>query len=280
MEYCNIFEGVWVYDEAARPLYGEEDCPYIYDQLNFDASAVLEMLRGKRMMFVGDSVNHGQFFSMVCLLHRIIPLHAKSFQSNGSLSVFKAKDYNASIEFYWAPFLVESNSDNAVAHRIGERVILPWSIDFHARHWKGSHIIVFNTYLWWMNGASLKILRGEFEGDREVMEMVREDAYELALRSMVEWVEENMDPHNSRVFFTTMSPTHWRSREWGGDPNGNCFNQTTPIEDPTYWGEDSSKSMMRVVAEALSSTTVPITILNITQLSEYRKDAHPQIYKK
>uniref|UniRef100_A0A6V7QVK4 Trichome birefringence-like C-terminal domain-containing protein n=1 Tax=Ananas comosus var. bracteatus TaxID=296719 RepID=A0A6V7QVK4_ANACO len=122
--------------------------------------------------------------------------------------------------------------------------------------------------------------RGEFEGDREVMEMVREDAYELALRSMVEWVEENVDPHNSRVFFTTMSPTHWRSREWGGDPNGTAFNQTTPIEDPTYWGEDSSKSMMRVVAEALSSTTVPITILNITQLSEYRKDAHPQIYKK
>uniref|UniRef100_A0A6V7QVF0 Uncharacterized protein n=1 Tax=Ananas comosus var. bracteatus TaxID=296719 RepID=A0A6V7QVF0_ANACO len=140
MEYCNIFEGVWVYDEAARPLYGEEDCPYIYDQLkcqaygrpdrgyqhwrwqprgcslpSFDASAVLEMLRGKRMTFVGDSVNHGQFSSMVCLLHRIIPWHAKSFQSNGSLSVFKAKDYNASIEFYWAPFLVESNSDNAVA---------------------------------------------------------------------------------------------------------------------------------------------------------------------
>lgn len=34
---CNIFEGGWVYDAAARPLYGEEDCPYIYDQLKCQA---------------------------------------------------------------------------------------------------------------------------------------------------------------------------------------------------------------------------------------------------
>lgn len=32
-EGCNVFEGRWVYDEEARPLYQEEDCPYIQPQL-------------------------------------------------------------------------------------------------------------------------------------------------------------------------------------------------------------------------------------------------------
>jgi hypothetical protein len=30
---CDISKGEWVYDEAARPLYSEEECPYIQPQL-------------------------------------------------------------------------------------------------------------------------------------------------------------------------------------------------------------------------------------------------------
>jgi len=71
-----------------------------------------------------------------------------------------------------------------------------------------------------------------------------------------------------------------RSKEWGGEPGGNCFNETTPIEDPTYWGGGSRKTTMRVLKQVLSRSKIPFTVLNITQLSEYRKDAHTAIYKK
>ncbi|ONK77114.1 uncharacterized protein A4U43_C02F3240 [Asparagus officinalis] len=304
-EECDIFEGRWVYDEDNRPLYEEEECPYIQPQLTcqahgrpetgyqrwrwqphgcslprFNASQMLEMLRGKRMMFVGDSLNRGQYVSMVCLLHRIIPESAKSLETVDSLTVFRAKDYNASIEFYWAPFLVESNSDNAVVHRITDRIVRARSINKHAQYWKGADILVFNTYLWWMTGSKMKILKGSFGGDmKDIIEMETEDAYRLALRRMVKWVEKNMDPQNTRVFFASMSPAHASSKEWGGEPDGNCYNETTPIQDPTYWGS-ASKSMMQVLKEVLSKSRVPISLLNITQLSEYRKDAHTSIYKK
>ncbi|OAY83531.1 Protein trichome birefringence-like 33 [Ananas comosus] len=303
---CNVFEGKWVYDEAARPLYQEEECPYIQPQLtcqehgrperryqhwrwqphgcslpSFNATFMLEKLRGKRMMFVGDSLNRGQFVSMVCLLHRIIPEDAKSIETNGSLTVFKAKEYNASIEFYWAPFLVESNSDDAVVHRISDRIVRAGSINKHARHWRGVDLLVFNTYLWWMTGSRMKILRGSFEGDmKNITEMETENAYGLSLRRVVRWVDKNVDPQKTRVFFVTMSPTHTRSQEWGGDPDGNCYNETTPITDPTYWGGSSNKGIMQVIKKVFATAHVPITLLNITQLSEYRKDAHTQIYKK
>jgi GDSL/SGNH-like Acyl-Esterase family found in Pmr5 and Cas1p len=75
-----------------------------------------------------------------------------------SFPVFE--DYNATVEFYWAPFLLESNSDDAVAHRIriSDRVVRNGSINTHGDHWKGRDIVVFNTYLWWMTGLKMKIL--------------------------------------------------------------------------------------------------------------------------
>lgn len=68
------------------------------------------------------------------------------------------QDYNATIEFYWAPFLLESNSDDAVVHRIADRIVRKGSINTHGKHWKGADIVVFNTYLWWMTGLQFKIL--------------------------------------------------------------------------------------------------------------------------
>ena len=71
-----------------------------------------------------------------------------------------------------------------------------------------------------------------------------------------------------------------RSKDWGDDSDGNCYNQTTPIKDLSYWGPGTSKGLMRVIGEVFSASKVPVGVVNITQLSEYRKDAHTQIYKK
>ena len=35
-----------------------------------------------------------------------------------------------------------------------------------------------------------------------------EEAYGMAFRDMLQWVRDNMDMNATRVFFTSMSPTH------------------------------------------------------------------------
>ncbi|XP_070030171.1 protein trichome birefringence-like 33 isoform X3 [Nicotiana sylvestris] len=223
-EGCDVFKGRWVWEKGG-PLYEEYECPYIQPQLtcqqhgrpdkdylhwrwqphacslpSFNATLVLESLRGKRMLFVGDSLNRGQFVSMVCLLQRIIPENAKSMETFGSLTVFTAKDYNAKIEYYWAPFLLESNADDAVIHRITDRIVRKGSINKHGKNWKGADIIVFNTYLWWMTGMPFKILqKGSFKDDvKDMIEVSTEDAYRMAMKSMLRWVKRNMDPKKNR----------------------------------------------------------------------------------
>jgi len=59
------------------------------------------------------------------------------------------KEYNASIELYWSPLLVESNSDDPVNHRVVERTVRVKAIEKHAKYWTDADFLVFNTYLWW-----------------------------------------------------------------------------------------------------------------------------------
>jgi hypothetical protein len=135
--------------------------PESSQKCRFDARLLLERLRNKRLMFVGDSLNRNQWESMVCLVQSVIPKGHKTltkFVNNGSSNVFYAHDYNATVEFYWAPFLVESNSDNPKVHSVPNRIIQWHSIAKHAKNWVGVDYLVFNTYIWWLNELNMKVL--------------------------------------------------------------------------------------------------------------------------
>jgi hypothetical protein len=69
-----------------------------------------------------------------------------------------AQEFNATVEFYWAPFLVESNSDDPKIHSIQQRIIKADEIAKHAENWRGVDYLVFNTYIWWMNTFNMKVM--------------------------------------------------------------------------------------------------------------------------
>lgn len=57
----------------------------------WNATEMWEKLRGKRLVFVGDSLNRGQWISMVCLLQSVVPADKKSMSPNAPLTIFRAK---------------------------------------------------------------------------------------------------------------------------------------------------------------------------------------------
>ncbi|VFQ87417.1 unnamed protein product [Cuscuta campestris] len=130
----------------------------------------------------------------------------------------------------------------------------------------------------------MKVLRGTFESAEANYEepgMLR--AFEMTLKTWSDWLDIHVNRTKTRVFFVSMSPTHSRAEEWGGQKGQNCYNETEPIKNPEYWGVDSDVNMMKLVDAAvynLRSKGLSIELLNITQLSEYRKDAHSSIYRK
>lgn len=204
-------------------------------------------------------------------------------ETDGNLMSFKAHQYNASVEFYWAPLLVESNSDDPVNHRLPERIIRPQSIEKHAKHWSTADILVFNSYLWWRQDG-IKLLWGSFndsDGLYTKVNMLR--SYELVLQTWANWLEFNVDSAKTRLFFMTFSPTHSWADEWGGRTDQNCFNESEPIIKNGHTGRDSDQritKLTRSAIEGLKSRGVVVDLLDITQLSEYRKDGHPSVYRK
>lgn len=75
----------------------------------------------------------------------------------------------------------------------------------------------------------------------------------------------------------------YRSEEWGGAKNGNCYGETEQIVQEGYWGKDTDLKMMGIVESVLAELItrgLNVQIINITQLSEYRKEGHPSIYRK
>ena len=59
------------------------------------------------------------------------------------------KDYNATIGFYWSPYLVESSADHVGASAQPGLTVRINSIEKHARHWSDADILIFDTFLWW-----------------------------------------------------------------------------------------------------------------------------------
>ncbi|XP_009592552.1 protein trichome birefringence-like 3 isoform X2 [Nicotiana tomentosiformis] len=301
---CSVTHGKWVFNTSIKPLYSDMTCPFIDKQYScikngrndsdyrywewqpddcmlprFDPEIALRKLRGKRLMFVGDSLQRNQWESFVCLIESVIPKGKKSMKRGHVHSVFKAKEYDATIEFYWAPFLVESNTDIPIKSDPKQRIIKVDSIAQRAKHWLGADILVFNTYVWWMSGLKTKALWGEFEnGEEGYEELDTTVSYRVALRTWANWIDSTVDPKKTRVFFTTMSPSHQKNKEWGNINGIRCYNETRPVMKKGHWGTGSNKEMMNVVANVMGRMKVPVTVLNITQLSEYRIDAHTSIY--
>ena len=92
---CDLYLGEWVFDSSG-PLYTNNSCPIITQMQNcqgngrpdkdyenwrwkpkqcilphFDGTKFLELMRGKTLAFVGDSVARNQMESLLCILWQV-----------------------------------------------------------------------------------------------------------------------------------------------------------------------------------------------------------------
>lgn len=57
----------------------------------FNAKLLLEKLRGKKLMFIGDSIHYNQWQSMVCMVQSIISSEKKTLKHTAQMSIFNTE---------------------------------------------------------------------------------------------------------------------------------------------------------------------------------------------
>ncbi|KAL6189954.1 hypothetical protein ACLB2K_036355 [Fragaria x ananassa] len=301
---CDIFDGKWVRDDS-KPYYPGGSCPHVdkvwnchsnrrpdnaflkwkwqpnhCDIPSLNATDFLERLSGQRLVFVGDSLNRNMWESLVCILRHSVRHKNKVYEISGrtdfkkkGIYAFRFEEYNCSVDFVVAPFLVRQSSFKG-KNSWFETLRLDL-MDRTTKTYRDADVLVFNTGHWWTHEKTSKGEDYYQEGNYVHPRLKALEAYKKALTTWARWVDTNINANKTQVFFRGYSVTHFSGGQWNS--GGQCHRETEPIFNETYLTHYPSK--MRALEYVLEEMKTPVTYLNISRLTDYRKDGHPSIYR-
>ncbi|KAL5721010.1 hypothetical protein ACHQM5_013620 [Ranunculus cassubicifolius] len=293
---CNLYSGSWIHDDT-YPMYQYSNCPIIDPEFNcqlygrpdsdylkykwkpatcelprFNGLDFLVKMRGKTVMFVGDSLGRNQWQSLACMISAAVPKSPTQVIATDPLSTVNFLEYGVSISFYRTPYLVDINLAQ------GKHILLLDVITDGANAWKSADVLSFNSGHWWVHkGYDQQGWDYMEAGGTLYQDMDRLAAFERGMRTWSRWVDANIDTTKTRVFFQGISPIHTNAAEWkSSGTSKNCYGETSPV--PGSWYPGRYPDQGRVLQNVIRDMTTSTYLLDITTLSQLRKDGHPSLY--
>ncbi|KAL9237089.1 hypothetical protein vseg_011677 [Gypsophila vaccaria] len=307
---CDLFHGEWFHDSTG-PVYTNNTCPVITQMQNcqgngrpdkeyenwrwkpsqcelpkFNGTKFLELMSGKTLAFVGDSVARNQMESLLCLLWQV---EAPKNRGNRHMQRWFFRSKSVMIVRIWSSWLVHQTSEASGYVPQGvTQLHLDVPDDTFMQYIPDFDVVVLSSGHWFAK-QSVYLLNNEVVGtqlwsppNKQPMKVNNVEAFGIS----VETCMAAMATHPNFTGLTILrsySPDHYEGGAW--NTGGSCTGKVRPIL-PGQLVENGFTNTMhekqvtgfnRGVKKQTNGSK--LKLMDITDVFSYRHDGHPGPYR-
>ncbi|PSS30559.1 Protein trichome birefringence-like [Actinidia chinensis var. chinensis] len=305
---CNLFSGKWV-PYPKGPYYTNESGCVIDNGQNcfkfgrpdtdflkwrwkpdecelplFSAAQFLELVRGKSMAFVGDSLARNQVQSLACLLSSVARPVDKSYAKYPRFKQWIYPDYNFTLALLTTTNLVKSAGANTLSGRIAE-LYLDEVDEAWASQVKTFDYVIISAGHWFtrplMYREREKIVGCSMCNKDNITDLTRyygyRKAFKVAFRTLLD-----LDDFKGTVILRTISQPHFEGEDSEG--GGYCVRKRPYTREELRLDWDIWMYYLVQVEEFLAAKKegekklLKFWLLDITEATMPRPDGHPNHY--
>ncbi|CAM0885239.1 unnamed protein product [Alopecurus aequalis] len=309
MHDCDYSEGQWVSAPGHARRYNATECnvkesencirngrtdtgfldwrwqPSSCQLPDFDAAKFLAAVRGKHIVFFGDSMARNQAESLICLLGASFPYHLVYRDPVPGIHRFwrwAFPSHNVTVSTYWAPFLVRATGTS-------EHYDMPYNsvyLDELAERWSADAdtmdvaVVTIGHWFWkpsiFYNGS--EVLGTHLLPKFKHTEIGLLSPYREVIRMTIRRLVSSSGQTGRTVVVSTFSPPHFE-KSWD-DPT------TCARRQPYREGEkevDTIHAELRSIVKEETSAArkgdgTRVEVMDVTKLATMRPDGHPSVY--
>lgn len=307
---CDLYHGEWFYDPGG-PLYTGSTCPVLTQmqncQLNgrpdkeyenwrwkpsqcelprFNAAKFLELMRGKTLAFVGDSVARNHMESLVCLLWKE---EAPKNRGNRHMHRWYFRSKSVMIVRIWSSWLVHSTSEPFSNVPMGvAKLHLDVPDETFMQYIPNFDVVVLSSGHWFAK-QSVYLLNNEIVGwqlwsppQPQEMKVNNVDAFGISVETSLTAMVTHPN-YTGLTIVRTYSPDHYEGGAW--NTGGSCTGKEKPVlpgqlvqnELTNIMHEKQVTGFYRAIKKQENRSK--LKLMDITEAFSYRQDGHPGPYR-
>ncbi|KAK6926345.1 PC-Esterase [Dillenia turbinata] len=316
---CDLYHGKWFFDSSG-PLYTNNSCPILTQMQNcqgngrpdkdyenwrwkpslcelprFDAKKFLELMRGKTLAFIGDSVARNQMESLLCILWQasIKPLlyHVEVPKNRGSRKMQRwfFRSTNVYIVRIWSSWLVHKTSEAFDFAPTGvDKIHLDAPDEVFMEFIPKFDVVILSSGHWFAK-KSVYILNNEIVGGQlwwpdksQPMKINNIEAFGISVETILTALGTHPN-YTGLTVVRSFSPDHYEGGAW--NTGGSCTGKVKPALDSelvengftNVMHEKQVTGFNRAIKKKTNKSKM--RLMDITGVFEYRVDGHPGPYR-